>query len=347
MSCRAYFCGLLVLVAVPASSAAQRELDSALARLVAVDGPGLVVGISRNGTQVEQLSRGLARLGTTRPLTATTPIYVASLTKTFTAAGIARLVEQGKLRFDDPMERYLPELGVILRGATIRQVLTHTSGLPDHLAGRTDSVAGWTNRDVLRWLLAHPSETTPRGAVRYSNSGYVLLATVIERVAGISYAEFLNREFLGPLGMTSTGVITRDDPAPGALARSYRRVAGAWRELPYDAFTYGAGGMYSTVEDLLRWGNGVLEGRVVGDSLLPRITTDNPTVNGRATAYGLGWLAVQEGGMGVALTASGGLGGYQGWMSLIPGRRAVVVILANGGEIPRELFGVTGRRATD
>ena len=338
----------LLLAAVTQTTPIQAatRLDSALTATVAENEPGVTMLVIKNGQVAYRGSRGRSNLSTRTSLTTETPIYIASIAKQFTATGIMRLVEQGRLRYDDFLVKYLPELSPFADSVTFRHVLTHTSGLPDYLALMNDSVAGWTNADVLALLQKRGKlEFSPGTRVLYSNSGYNMLATVIERVSRKPYAQFLTDEFFSPLQMKSTGVISSASKSPAAMAQGYMKSGDAWTSSAYEALTYGAGGSYSTIEDLARWDLALASGRIVSDSSLKLASTPATLLSGRPTAWGFGWLAEFEAKGPWAdvwyVASIGNFKGYQGILKRIDSRGFTVILLTNRGALPWPLVGLT------
>ena len=207
------------------------------------------------------------------PAAVHTKFQIASLSKSFTAAAVLQLQERGALDLEDPLSRYLPEFP---RGdeMTLHQLLVHTSGLaryvfqPDY-AER--SARPHTADDLVRWIANVPLELEPVERSAYSNANYAVLARVIEIVSGQSYGEFLDQHVIGPAGLSSTG--HRDDSGAVVprLASGYMPVG--VRDLepsrPFDySSTTGAGSLYSTASDLLRWHRSLRAGRILqGESL--------------------------------------------------------------------------------
>jgi CubicO group peptidase (beta-lactamase class C family) len=190
--------------------------------------------------------------------TPTTQSDIASLSKGFTAIAIMMLAEQGKLTYDDLITKYLPELGKFSNGITIRHLLTHTSGIPDVGDLGIDD-AGLTNAGALKTLAELKSNfREPGKKYQYSNTGYLLLATIVERVAEKKFSAFLSEKILVPLGMKNTSLSGR---------------------------TVGMGGMQSTVDDLLIWEESFNTEKLVRQSTLEEAFRPFPVTDGTST-YG-------------------------------------------------------------
>ena len=206
-----------------------------------------------------------------RPSTPLTRFGIGSVTKTFTAAAICLLAERGKLRLSDSLGRYLPELGAG-KAATIEQALAHSAGIPDYYA--QPDYPRLRSRPIslpqfARWIGAKPLDFAPGTRGAYSNSGYALLALIIERASGQPYARFVQESLLNPLGLTATGQLADvtgslaagfDPAAPPRFLRSAMAPDLTWLA--------GSGSMYSTTGDLLRWVSALRSDRLFAFSTL-------------------------------------------------------------------------------
>jgi len=301
---------------------------------------------------------GDAVAATHAKVTPETPFAIASVTKTFTAALILRLAEQGRLTIDDPLSRWLPDYPNAAR-ITLRMLLRHTSGLADffqnpkfdaalnHAKGRV-----WTPAEVLPFV-AKPAFAPGKGW-GYSNTNYVLLGLVAERAGGAPWADQVREEFFVPLGLASTyvqGVGTPDVP-PAHANQMFIGFAG--KILPRDLgdgstlapFTavataaYAAGSIASTTEDLARWARALYGGDVLNPASLAEMLTFDPNIERYAAlAYGLGASRVKIDGRFVAVGHTGALAGTRASIRWLPKQRVSVAVVFN-----RDLF--TGDDAT-
>ena len=334
--------GAWALILGGPAAAQVRALDSALAATFPPTGPGAAMLVSHHGRVVYRGARGRANISTGQPLTLTTPIYIASLAKQFTAAGIMRLAEQGRLRYSDSLARLLPELGPWTAGVTIEQLLTHTGGIPDYSDSLVDANPGFDNSQAIAWLERTAKlDFIPGTRISYSNAGYVVLARIIERLSGKSLHDFLAAEFFEPLGMRHTGVIDGPHPAPADAARGYTMTNGVPALHESRSRTAGPGGVYSTVEDLYRWDRAYAERRLFSDSTVARASRPAVLASGRPTAYGYGWLAEFPAKGPLAnvwyVASTGDLKGFQALMKRIPAREYSVIVLSNAGDFPWNL----------
>ncbi len=199
------------------------------------DNPGIAIAVLRDGEVVLRECHGLADLESRTPVTPSTNFRLASVTKPFIAEAIAILVKGGALRYDDA-----------IFGTTVQHLLTHTSGIADYEdLIPPEQVEQVSDADVLRTLT-----TTNRTGFHYSNTGYVLLGLLIERVSGRSLESFLHDEVFAKHGMHAT---TLGPPATNR-AYGYDREGGRWvrRDQSVTSATRGDGGIYSSIDDLAR-----------------------------------------------------------------------------------------------
>ena len=270
----------------------------------------LVIGISVDGLHDWTGGSGFAADGVT-PLDGNDPFVIASITKTFTATLVLKLVEEGRLALDDAVADLLPELG-LPSDVTVTQLLDHTSGIPDLLAPMRPDLNATPNRTFSpEEVLAHlgPPTFAAGSGWAYSNTNYLLLGMLVERVTGSTMEAELHQRLLDPLGLESTGMLlTADAPPllPAAWASTFRS----------------SGAMYATAVDLLRWGDALY-----GNSVLSAASRALMLDFGDHR-YGLG---AQQLDLGAGRTAYGHSGLLKGFISLLvrlPDQHLTVVLLA-------------------
>ena len=338
-----------LLVLVSPRAGAELPLPSLQRYFAAYDKgaqPGAAVLVLRDGKVLHRRGYGLANLEHHRAITPRTAFDLASLSKQFTALGIAMLAEQGKLSYDDPVGRHLPELPAYARKVTLRQLIHHTSGLPEYLDLKLRSAKGRprpprTNREVVAVLEQQKRLTAPPGTRHvYNNTGYVLLAQVIEKASGLSYGEFMRRRVFDPLGMTQSFV--EGEVAPGPVALGYRRVPtlrsfGLARE-PTAGSIVGDGGIHSSLDDMQRWARALERGTLVRPATLRQVFSKGSTRAGKPVNYGFGWWFERHAGRDVAVH-TGSWRGFKNVMAYVPREKLWVIILGNsGGATPRRLL---------
>ena len=307
------------------------ESIDALMRPYAGAVPGAAVLVARDGEPVARLAYGLADLEHATAVTPATNFRLASITKQFTAAAILLLVEDGRLGLDDGIRDWLPTLPPAAGTVTIRQLLTHGSGLIDY----EDLIGPCTRRqltdaDVLSLLEREDRTYFPPGSsYRYSNGGYALLALIVERAANCPFADFLLGRIFDPLGMS--GTVAHREGAGEVRRRAYGYSADGKRWQRTDqsltSAVLGDGGVYASIDDLARWDAALYDDRLLSadsrrQALAPAVETGDPDVR-----YGFGWRIT-----GDCLWHSGETLGFRNVIVRFPDRRLTVVILTNRNE---------------
>jgi len=332
---------LLAALVLPIAASAQQLSDSVATRVDAVfarfarpDSPGCALGIFQNGAITYSKGYGAANLEYGVPITPTTPFISGSVAKQFTAAAIALLVEQGRISLDDDVRKYIPELPDYGAKITIDQLVHHTSGLRDfwalvQVAGmRFDD--GYTVGDVIRLAARQKHLNFPPGTeYDYSNTGYIALGLIVQRVTGKSLRDFTAEQIFGPLGMTSTHF--HDDHTmlvPGRASAYTPLPEGGYRINVWNNDIVGQGQMMLTVNDLLKWDENFYTGKVGGPGFLERQLQQGKLANGTVLSYAFG-LTVGEY-RGLPLVEHGGSsGGYRTIISRFPTVHTTIVALCN------------------
>ncbi|WP_289140095.1 serine hydrolase [uncultured Brevibacillus sp.] len=300
---------------------------------------------AENGQIIYQAAFGDADLTTGRKLTTGSVFELASLSKPITAMGMVHLMERGKLSFDDLIAKWIPELPY--QGITIRHLLCHTSGLPEYMNlffDHWDRRKIATNQDVLDMLIQHqpPVFFAPNERWLYSNTGYIMLAIIIERVTGKSFASFMKQHLFAPLKMNRTLVYNRrlkreliEDYAYGYV---YDLFADRF-ELP-DLVTdtefvffldgmQGDGAVNSNLQDLLRFDQALYSGELVSQQTLEEVFSPVRLNNGESINYGLGWRLEQSVEKGRIMSHPGRWSGYKTILNHYHDHRRTLIYLRN------------------
>src|SRR5918993_155343 len=307
--------------------------DALLARHYPQDAPGAVAIVVKDGRPVFRRAYGLADLEFGILLEADMVFRIGSVTKQFTAAAILQLVDAGKLTLDDDVAKYVEGYDTGGRRVTIEHLVTHTSGIPNYTeldewaAHLRDEL---TPRQILDMIRVKPHEFEPGTQFKYSNSGYLLLGLVIEKVSGRPYADYI-RQMVLPLGMPQT---MYDDPLLliPRRARGYEWESDEWRNAPYIGMSqpFSAGALVSTVDDLALWNTAIERGRLLSESSRARWFAPFRLASGRTTGYALGWSVTTHEGLAVA-EHGGGIQGFASCVVRIPSERVYVAVLSNNG----------------
>ncbi len=321
--------GVLLMTTGHAVAATRDATIDAWMRDYAGQAPGASVLVLHDGEPVFRRSYGMADLEAGTPVSPATNFRLASVSKQFTAACVLLLAEDGALTLDDPVRRWLPTLPAATDAVTLRHLLSHTSGVIDYedvIPG--DQATQVRDADVLR-LLAREDRLyfTPGSDYRYSNSGYALLALVVERASGQPFARFLRERIFARLGME--GTLAREDEGPPVAHRAYgySLQEGVWRRTDQSTTSavLGDGGIYSSVADLARWDAALYDDRLLSaasrkQAFAPATATREPDV----AHYGFGWR-LQEG----MQWHSGESIGFRNVLLRFPAQRLTVIVLSN------------------
>jgi CubicO group peptidase (beta-lactamase class C family) len=324
----------LVLGAIPApaqTTAAAAEIDRLMTTLHARGQFDGAVLVAAGGGVVYRRAFGQADDDARVPFTPTTPSCIASVSKPFTALAVMMLHERAQVGYDDPVAKYLPELARVAPTVTVRQLLTHTSGIPDYSSDLAIERPGLTNAEVLAALAERGTPRFPPGQkYEYSNSGYVLLGLVVERVAGTRLPDFLRARVFAPLGMTRTFVYTDPRQKTRAVAVGYGPFG---QRDDYAAVITGDGGTYSTVDDLYAWDRALFTDRLVRQTTLAEAFTPGPVRDG-TTTYGFGWN-VTGAGAERHVWHTGNTAGFRAFIDRRLADRSTVIMLTNHGNSRR------------
>lgn len=296
------------------------------------DVPGASVIVIQDGRVTVRRAYGIANLERHTPATSETNYRLASVSKQFTAMAVMLLARDGKLRYDQPVRDILPELPAAAQAVTVRHLLNHTSGLVDYEDLTPESrTTQLSDRDVLDMLASKDSVYFPAGSrYSYSNSGYVLLGIIVQRVSGLSFPAFLAQRIFTPLGMAATvaHVEGRDTIAHRAYGYSPRAGTFVQNDQSVTSATLGDGGIYSNVDDLVQWDR-ALYGTTLVDAATLELATTPPILPGdSASEYGFGWFVDTYRGER-RWRHTGETSGFRNAIQRFPARRFTVIVLTN------------------
>lgn len=298
---------LIVMCRPEKESQPTNEIDTLFSGLISEHEPGAAVIVVKDGRVVFERGYGVTDLRTLRPIDSQTNFRLASITKQFTAAAVMLLVRDGRLRYEDSLTDIFPDFPEYGRAMTIGHLLTHTSGLADYedLMPPYDStipVEQLQIKDVGVFDLLKAQEAgkfEPGSRWAYSNSGYVLLGLVVEKISGQSFSEFLRGRIFVPLGMTNTVAYERGKNKVPNRAYGHTKVDNRWQETDQSptSATLGDGGVYSSLEDLAKWDEALrrhtlLSEKEIQPALIPvSVPGEGPTEpDGTPVTYGFGWF---------------------------------------------------------
>ncbi len=308
-------------------------LDSLLAPFARPGLPGASVLVMRGDTVVLRTSVGLADVERGIAATPATNYRLASLSKQLTATAVLLLVRDGSLALDRPVRELLPELPPYAAGITVRHLLTHTSGLWDYEEFVPDTIQRQVHDADALTLVSERADRlyfAPGSAWRYSNTGYALLALIVDRVSGARFADVLRTRVFLPLGMTGTFAHEegRTDVPNRAWGYTVRRDGVTRTDQSSTSAVLGDGGVYSSIDDLARWHASLTRAPLVGDTLWTLTRTPYRLSDGRVTEYGLGWFVDRH--LGYArLRHHGETRGFTNAVSRYPDAGLTIVVLTN------------------
>jgi CubicO group peptidase (beta-lactamase class C family) len=335
---------LLAAALALASSAAVRaqrppawaaQADAIFADVATPDAPGCALAVFRDGHIAYERGYGLADLEHDVPITPASVFYVGSLSKQFTAFALTLAAADGKLSIDDDVRKWIPELPDYGVRLTVRHLLHHTSGLRDYntlldIAGRRNDEA-FDNRIVLGIIARQRALNFPPGdQYLYSNSGYVLLSLVVERATGTPLAEYAKRRIFEPLGMRDTQFYDDVTRVVKNRAFAYERTNSGLRDDTPHSQRTGAGGLLTTVRDLLAWDNNFHEPKVGTKALIAEMQQPGALASGKPLTYARGLEIGAYRGLPI-VEHGGSLGGYRAHLIRFPDARTSIACLCNFG----------------
>ena len=327
----------MLLILLPVQAHAQdeqavREIDELMSKAYPPNEPGAAVVVVKGGKTILRKGYGMADVELGVKVEPDMVFRLGSITKQFTAAAVLLLAEQGKLSLSDDMTKFLPDYPSKGRAVTIEHLLTHTSGVKSY-TGIPAWRAMWrkdvTVAELIDVFKNEPADFDPGTRWAYNNSGYILLGAIIEKVSGMTYEQFLQKNIFEPLGMTHTfyGSASRVIPrrVPG-----YTMSKEGLRNAEYLSMThpYAAGSLLSNVDDMALWDAALYTEKLLKQSSLQKAFTPYVLKDGTTTNYGFGWSRfVYEG--RTVVEHGGGIHGFSTVGLRIPEDRVYVCILTN------------------
>lgn len=308
---------------------------------------GLAVAVARGDNLIVDRGYGIADLEWNMPVDASTIFRIGSQTKQFTAAAILKLAEQGKLGLEDPLSRYVPEFDTGGRVVTIRQLLNHTSGIPEYTTqpGFFAKLAplNLSDAELLRPVSGKPFDFEPGASWRYSNTNYYLLGMVIAKASGRPYAAFMQDEFFTPLGLAHTRYGSESEIIPHRAqgyafdpdTESHSNDAAISMNVP------GAGGaLVSSAGDLVRWQIALTNGRAISPASFEQMIGSAVSTGQGDARYGLGVMIDRRDGQRV-IRHGGAINGFASALSWLPDSGLSVAVVSNSEALS---VGVVERR---
>jgi CubicO group peptidase (beta-lactamase class C family) len=292
-----------VLLGISLGASARQEQPDEVDHVVEADRnaqkiPGLSLAVCHEGKIIKARGYGLANVELNVPVTPESIFQTGSVGKQFTSMAVMMLVEQGKMGLDDHIVKYLPESPAAWNAVTVRQLLTHTSGIADY--GGEEETMGkgvinfrkdYSEEELIQAFAKMPMDFAPGDKWSYSNTGYVLLGIIIHRVTGEFYGDFLQQNIFKPLGMSSTRIISEADIVPHRSS-GYRLVKGELKNQEWvspSLNTTADGALYTNVLDLAKWDTALYGKKLVKAASYEAMWTAVKLNSGKSYPYGFGW----------------------------------------------------------
>jgi CubicO group peptidase (beta-lactamase class C family) len=332
---------LAVIALAPFAARAQsvkaEELDSIIRKAVADKQLiGVSVGVMQNGKVILAKGYGVRDIAAKAPVTPATMFAIGSVTKQFTCSAMLMLAEQRKLSLTDPVSKYFPSL-TRAKDITLIDLGGHLSGYRDYYPldfVDREMQKPQTADAIITEYATRPLDFEPRSHYSYSNTGFLILGRVIEKVSGQSFGSVLTTRIFQPLSLTRTAFEPKTQGAD--MARGYTSF-GLADPSPADPEGEGwagaAGAIWSTPTDLLTWDRSLLDRKLLSDSSYKVLTTAQRLTDGRSSGYGCG-EGVNDRGLGVVLSHGGAVSGFVAQNTVIPSTRSAVVVLSNSDFSP-------------
>ena len=294
--------------------------------------PGASFAVIRGTDTLAYGAYGLANVEAARAPTTATIYEIGSNTKQFTFAAIMKLVEQGRVKLDDDLSKYVPEFPLHGRHVSIRQLLTHTSGIHDYTSS-PEWPKTWgqvlSPDAIIKFVAADTFDFAPGTAYRYDNTGYVLLGMVIEKASGQKYAKYIDAQFFKPLGLRQTSYCPSRTSDP-AFALGYTKGPNAIERAQFLDLShpFAAGALCSSVGDFAKWQRALASGRAVSPASYALMSTADTLTNGRRINYGFGLVPGTFAGH-ATVSHTGGIPGFATAAAYVADDSLSIVVFTN------------------
>ncbi len=307
--------------------------------------PGASVLVAQNGDIVYQKGFGYADIEKKIQVTPDTKFKIGSVSKQFTAVAILKLQEQGRIKTEDKLSKYIPDFP---RGneVTIYQLLTHTSGIHDYNSTPgLDVSKPVTPQALLDIIKKFPYDFNPGERYLYNNSGYFILGYIVSQLSGKTLSEYQHETFFKPLGMNNTGLyetnIVLDNEAQG-----YSINGGAVKKADFQEMSWalGVGSIYSTSKDLYKWNEAIFNGKVLSEATLKKAFTQTILSSGAKADYGFGWFLLTNRGLKF-IQHSGVSSGFFSYLERQPENKLTVCVLLNSLPTPEGINPISNGQA--
>jgi len=350
-------CVVLAVPCLRAQAADPAQLDSMIRRVVAEKHiVGLSVGVMQNGKVILAKGYGVRDASSRDPVTPRTMFAIGSVTKQFTCSALMLLVEQRRLALTDPVSMYLPTL-TRAKEITLLDLGGHLSGYRDYYPldfVDREMQKPATADQIITQYATRPLDFAPRSRYSYSNTGFLILGRIIEKVSGESFGAFIDKRIFAPLKLTRTVYEPATTPTTADMAQGYTSfgLAEIIRAEPEArGWTGSAGAIWSTPTDLMTWDLSLLDHTIITPASYAVLTTPQRLTDGRSSGYGCG-ESVNDRGLALVISHGGATSGFVAQNTVIPATRSAVVLLSNSdlspiGELNQALIAKVMPRSPD
>jgi CubicO group peptidase (beta-lactamase class C family) len=334
---------LFVLFATGLSTAQdlKTNIDAMLAAKYPADAPGITALVAKDGKVIYKNAFGLANLELQVPMNPENVFELGSITKQFTAVAILMLQEQGKLSVQDPITKFFPDYPTDGNEITVHHLLNHTSGIKSYTGMQSfqaNARKDMSPTEIIDFFKNEPMDFKTGEQWLYNNSGYIILGAIIEKVANMSYADYIEKNIFKPLGMRHSYYGSKTALIPNR-AWGYQPTESGWRNADYLSMSlpYAAGSLMSNVEDMLIWQEALNDEKLLPKDKLAAAFVNTKLNNGKPTYYGYGWQ-VNEINNSPTVEHGGGIFGYNTYGIYLPKEDVYVIALCNSnGNSPTEV----------
>ena len=333
--------GLCLLFSIPVF--AQSQVDSLTLKVDKVfkqynrtNGPGCAVAIIQKEQVIFRKGYGIANMEYDIPITPTTVFDIASVSKQFAGVAISTLVQEGKLNLDDDIRKYIPEVPQFKKTITVRHLVHHTSGLRDW--PQTLNVAGWrwdevfSFSDIMRMVRQQKDlDFEPGERYSYSNTGYNLLAVLVEKVSGQSFPKWMDEHIFKPLAMNTSRFQDDYTKIIKNLAYSYSPTPYEFIKAPGPLMAYGSSSLFTTIDDLSKWVIHVDQQLAAKNPVYTAMLTEGVLNNSEIVHYGYGQATGTDRGL-KTISHTGSWAGYRSILAKYPDEQLAIIILSNSAD---------------
>ena len=303
------------------------------------DAPGLTVAVMVRGEIVWSQGFGMADLENGVPVRPRTKMRIGSVSKPLTSAAVGILYEQGKLDLDAPVQKYVPSFPKKRYPITARQLGGHLAGIRSYLPGGQSEMFNTRHFDSvaagLELFQDDPLLSEPGEKYHYSSHGFNLLSAVVEGASGQDFLSYMQQNVFDPLGMKQTTADHTDRVIPHRTRFYERNEAGTWENAPFadNSYKWAGGGFIATAEDLLRFGQGIISGKLLKPETVELLHAPQSTKDGESTGYGIGWRSdTDDQGRPWVGHAGGSVGGKAQFV-IYPDSQVILAMMVNTGSV--------------